>query len=163
MCYPPTDENVAVARSAAPAPASDGFARRGRLRALNGVYIDSSASRRYRRRGDDRGVRGVSSKRARAEPSASLKTSRGMSSIGSAGAGAALPSDFKTMPASQSRSSRSGASSTKSRGGSDGPNFSAGECECLVCVRGCGLVHGVGVGVGVCLYVSVVGGPSFRH
>ena len=51
MCYPPTDENLAVAMSAAPAPASDGFARRGRLRALNGVYIDSSASLRYKRRG----------------------------------------------------------------------------------------------------------------
>ena len=98
MCYPPTDENFAVAMSAAPAPARLAFARRGLLLALKGVYIDSSASLRYKRRGDDRGVRGVSSNRARAEPSASLKTSRGMSRIGSAGAGAELPSGFKTIP-----------------------------------------------------------------
>ena len=55
MCYPPTDENFAVAISAAPAPASDGFARRGLLLPLKGVYIDSSASRRLYRRDDDRG------------------------------------------------------------------------------------------------------------
>ena len=98
MCYPPTDENFAVAISAAPAPARLAFARRGLLLPLKGVYIDSSASRRYKRRGDDRGVRGVSSNKARAEPSASFKTSRDISKGGSAGAGAELPSGFKTMP-----------------------------------------------------------------
>ena len=72
MCYPPTDENVAVARSAAPAPARLAFARRGLLLPLKGVYIDSSASRRYRRRGDDRGDDGDGREREAVLPEVAL-------------------------------------------------------------------------------------------
>ena len=53
MCYPPTDENVAVAISAAPAPARLAFARRGRLRACGDI---SDLDMYLRHFADDKGV-----------------------------------------------------------------------------------------------------------